>query len=630
MPELNKALLEKASKENIELVSARYEKQQPQCLWGLNGTCCKNCFQGPCRIIPGKAEKGICGAGADLIVARNFLRSVAAGTTGHTDHAKEIALALLEIAEGRTHDYGIADAAKLKNLAGKLGIKTSKPAKKIAKEVALEALGDFRRQQGLFLKPEGKYLNWLRIHATKERIEKWKKLNILPVNADAETSHALNQTTMGCDADPADIMIDALRVALADGYSGLAMASDLQDVVFGSPRITKSTCNLGVLDEGKVNIIVHGHVPLLGIKVVEFARKLEAQAKKAGARGINVVGMCCSGHEALERQGIPVAGHMLQQELAIVTGAADAIAVDMQCIFPALQDVAQCYHTKLITTMDFVKIPGAKHIPFTVHSANKSAKKIVMEAIEAYKKRDPAKVFIPKEKNELYAGFGVESLINALAKVNAANPLKPLVDALKSGDIYGIAAIAGCRNLKVKGNFHEELTKILLKNNVLVIGTGCWAHAAAQAGLMNEGSVKYAGAKLRNVLKAIGNSNGLSTLPACLHFGSCVDNSRISALLEMVSEKTKIPIYKLPIAGSAPEYATEKALAIGTFFLALGITLHVNPIPEVTGSKLISKILTQDLEKITGARVLLAETPEKAAGAMLQAIRQKRQELDWR
>ena len=232
MPELNKALLEKASKENIELVTDRYLKQQPQCLWGLNGTCCKNCFQGPCRIIPGKSERGICGAGADVIVARNFLRSVAAGTTGHTDHAKEIALALLEIAEGKTHDYGIADAAKLKGIAGKLGIKTNKPAKAIAKEVALEALGDFRRQQGLFLKPEGKYLNWLRIHATKERIEKWKKLNILPVNADAETSHALNQTTMGCDADPADILVDTLRVALADGYAGLAMASDLQDVVF--------------------------------------------------------------------------------------------------------------------------------------------------------------------------------------------------------------------------------------------------------------------------------------------------------------------------------------------------------------------------------------------------------------
>ncbi len=630
MPTLNKELLDKAAGENIELVTDRYEKQQPQCLWGLNGTCCKNCFQGPCRIIPGKSEKGICGAGADLIVARNFLRSVAAGTTGHTDHAKEIALALLEIAEGRTKDYGIADIAKLKMIAGKLGIKTNKPAKAIAKEVALEALEDFRRQQGLFLKPEGKYLNWLKLHATKERTALWKKLNILPVNADAETSHALNQTTMGCDADPADILIDTLRVALADGYSGLAMATDLQDVVFGAPHITKSACNLGVLDESKVNIIVHGHVPLLSIKVVEFARKLENIAKKAGAKGINVVGMCCSGHEALERQGIPLAGHMLQQELAIVTGAADAIAVDMQCIFPALQDVAQCYHTKLITTMDFVKIPGAKHIPFTVHDANKAAKKIVMEAIGAYKKRDSARVFIPKEKNELIAGFGIESLAGALAKINRKDPLKPLIDALKRGDIYGIAAIAGCRNLKVKENFHEELTKILLKNNVLVIGTGCWAHAAAQAGLMNEGSAEYAGAKLRKVLKTIGNANGLSTLPACLHFGSCVDNSRIASLLEMLSERTKIPIYKLPVAGSAPEYATEKALAIGTFFLTLGVTLHVNPVPEVTGSKLVSRILTQDLEKITGAKVLLAETPEKAADALLQTIKQKRRTLKWR
>jgi len=624
---INKELIEKAKKDKVKLVFDRFEEQQPQCDFGLTGVCCKNCFQGPCRIIPGKQERGVCGANVDVIVARNLLRSAAAGATCHTDHAKEAILALLKIAEGKTKAYKIKDEKKLRTFAKLLGVKSTGDAKKVAKAVVLEVLEDFRRQEGLFHKTEGCCLNWMNIRATKERIETWRKLGILPVNADAETSHALHQTTMGCDADPINLLLSVLRMGLVDGYSGLNLATDMQDIIFGTPYLTKTTTNLGVLKEDYVNVIVHGHVPLLSEKVLEAAKKPAniARAKALGAKGINVVGMCCTGNELLMRQGIPMAGHVLQQELAIVTGVVDATVVDLQCIYPSLQDIAACYHTKLITTIDYVKIPGALHIKFEVENADKSAQQIIDEALKAYPKRK-RNIFIPKEKTIAYAGFSVEAIIAALSKLNKKDPLKPLIDNIANGNILGVVGIVGCRNPKLRGEpFHEELTKILLKNNILVVGTGCWAHAAAQAGLMTpEATEKYAGPKLKAVLEAIGKANGLPALPPALHMGSCVDNGRIGTLLGAIADRLKVPISALPVAGSAPEYVTEKAVAIGTYFLTLGLAVHLNPIPPVTGSKLVTKVLTQDLEKITGGKVLIGTTPEAAAKAIIQHIKRKR------
>jgi len=479
------------------------------------------------------------------------------------------------------------------------------------------------------VKKEGTYLNWLRIRATKERINTWKKLGILPVNADAETSHILHQTTMGCDADPVDLLLSVMRIGLVDGYSGLTLATDIQDIIFGTPMPVKSESNLGVLKEGYVNIVVHGHVPILSEKIVEWAKKLNDTAKKVGAKGINVVGTCCTGIEVLMRQGVPIAGHVLQQEMVIATGVCDLMIVDLQCIYPSIANVAQCYHTKIVTTIDYVRIPGAIHIPFEVDKADETAKKIVKLAVDNFKNRRKNKVFIPKEKAEVWTGFSAEAIIEALKKVNRKVPLKPLVDAIKSGDIYGIVGIVGCRNPKVRGmRFHEELTKLLIKKNVLVVGTGCWAHAAAQEGLMTpEATEKYAGAKLKRVLKAIGQANGLPALPPALHMGSCVDNGRIGVLLGAIADYLKVPIPALPAAGSAPEYVTEKAVAIASFFLALGLAVHINPVPPVTGSKLVTKILTKDLEEITGGKVLIGTTPEEAAKVIVAHIRKKRKEL---
>ncbi len=626
---VDEAIIEKAKKDKAVLVFDRFQAQQPQCAFGSGGACCNICHNGPCRVIKGKAEKGICGASADVIVARNWLRHTAAGANTHSDHAKEAVMVLLKVAEGKTKAYRITDEKKLRAFAKKLGVRSTGPARQVAKAVALKAMEDFRRQEDFETKKEGEYLNWVKLHASKERIATWKKLGILPLNPDHETSRALHQTHMGCDADPVHLLLTALKLGIADGYGGLHMATDIQDILFGTPMLTQSMSDLGVLKEDHVNIAVHGHVPLLSEKVVEWAKKLENEAKKAGAKGINIIGVCCTGNEVLMRRGIPLAAHEMQQEMVIATGALEAMVVDTQCIYPSVQDVASCYHTKLITTLDFVRIPGAKHIPFHAESADKAAKEIIRTGVQNFRNR-PASIYIPKNKAEVWAGFSPEMIVAALKNVDKKDPLKPLIDNVASGNIRGIAALVGCRNPKLKGTkFGEKMMKILLRNNVLVVTTGCMSHAAAQEGLMNPSAVqKYCGKELAAVLTAIGKANGLpGPIPPVLHMGSCVDNGRIETVLNAVAEKLKVPVYKLPVAASAPEYVTEKAVAIGTWALALGVTTHVNPVPPVTGSELVTRIFTKDLEGITGSKVLIGTTPEDAAKAMITHIDERRKGL---
>lgn len=628
-------LIKKASQEGIELVFDRFSKQLPQCLFGLNGGCCKNCFQGPCRIIQEKSPKGICGVNADVIAARNLLRMCAAGASSHIDHAREILLTLEAIIHGKTSSYKISDEKKLRKLAKALGKKEGQKEKesikKVAEAVVKEALEDFRRQHGIFhQKGEGHYLNWLKITATKERQKLWEKLDILPINADLEISRTLHTTTMGNDADVFSIVLQTLKNGLVDGYCGLHLSTNIQDVLFGIPKIIRSETSLGVLKEDHVNIAVHGHVPLLSEKIVEWAKKLKEEAKKIGARGVNVVGVCCTGNEVLMRHGIPHAASILESEMPIVTGVLEAMVVDAQCIYPSLQDIASCYHTKLITTMT-AKIPNALHIPFKVENADEAAKKIVVEAIKNYKNRG-SNIFIPKEKTELYGGFSAETIIDILSKLNEKDPLKPLIDNLKEGNIFGIAAIVGCRNVKLREKkFAEKLSRILIENNVLVVTTGCIAHCLAYEGLMKPEAREYAGEELRKVLSAISKVNNID-IPPVLHMGSCVDNSRIEVVVNAIANKLNVPIPRLPIVASAPEWITEKAIAIAFWCLALGITTHLNPVPPITtpSAEKLRKILTEDLEKIVGSKILIAETPEDAAKLMLENIKEKRKQLGWK
>lgn len=622
-------MLVKAREEGVETAFDRSEAMGARCKFGLLGVCCKRCLEGPCRIVPGGKgpQAGVCGATADAIVARNFLTMVTEGAAPHIEHAREVALTLLETAEGKA-PYRISDPEKLLNIAAKLGLAVDgREINEVAREVALKALENFQQQFGV--------LPWLKMKAPPKTVARWQSLNVLPVNAHLEVTNAVNRQAMGCDADPVNLLLGAIRVALADGYAGLHLSTDLQDVLFGIPAVVKSEYQLGVIKEDMVNISVHGHIPMLSEKIVEWAEKLENEARAVGAKGINIFGVCCTGNEILMRRGVPVATNFSSQEMPIVTGAVEAIVVDVQCIMPSLPRVAKCYHTEIITTLPNVKIPGATHVEFTPEKADEAAQTIIRKAVANFSKRDPEKIKIPEDKVEAYAGFSTEQILEALKKVNPEDPLQPLAENIKSGNILGVVALVGCTNPRVKQDWaNGEVAKELLKHNVLMVATGCSAHSLAKFSLMSPRGLEYCGERLQQVLKVIGKANGLEALPPVLHMGSCVDNSRVDDLVMALANYFGVEARDLPVAASSPEIQSPKALVIGSYFLAQGIDVHVGIQPPIAGSELVSNILLGDkdqpvltMDGLFGGKLIYEEDPVKAAHLILERIIQKRKAL---
>ncbi len=610
-------LLEKAEEEGVETAWHRYLKQQPQCGFGLLGVCCKNCGMGPCRIDPFGygPTKGVCGADADTIATRNLMRALAAGTASHGDHARDIVEVFRGMVEGWVKDYRIADEQKLLGIAKALGIETEgKGILEIAREVVEIAEMEFG-------KPGEEPLRFLNAYAPARRKSLWSKLGIMPRAIDREVTEVMHRTHMGVDADPLNLIAHGLRTALADGWSGSMMATLFSDTMFGTPKPIKVMANLGVLREDAVNIMVHGHNPLLSMKIAEVAKdpELVELAKSLGAEGgVNVVGMCCTGNEVLMRLGIPIAGNFLQQELAIVTGALEAVVVDYQCIMPALVDVASCYHTKVITTDPKAKVPGAIHMEFDKARATESAKEIVKLAVENFKNRVKERVFIPKERMEAVVGFSVEAILSALG-----GTLEPLAEALRTGKIKGIAGVVGCTNPKVRQDSSlVTITKELIANDVLVVGTGCWAIAMSKHGLFKPEAAELAGSGLKEVCKALG-------IPPALHMGSCVDCSRMLIALAALADHLGVDMSDLPVAGSAPEWYSEKAVAIGSYFVASGLFVHLGVVPPVLGSPKLVEILTKGAEELVGGKFFVETDPQKAAKAMIEHIREKRRKLGW-
>jgi len=602
-------LMEENQRRGVSTPFARLQAQTPQCWVCEEGVSCRMCYMGPCRILgvraAGKATIGVCGATADTIVARNLLRETIGGAASHTEHALEMAEALLDIAEGRLTSYTIKDAGKL--IA-------------VAKDVATIALSDIAKY-------DKEPMAFLKAYAPKSSYETWKKLDIIPSGAMLPIMNGMHRTSMGNDADPVNILLADLKLGLVDGYGGLTIATELSDIIFGTPKPVHSYANLGTIKEDYVNIAVHGHNPMLSEKILEVAERLEPRAREAGAKGINIVGVCCTGNELLMREGVSIAANEMQAESVIATGALEAMVVDFQCIWPILGQVASCYHTKLITTMPYVKIPGALHIEFSSEHADEIAEKIVGEAIAAYSNRDPARVNIPSEISEVFAGFSVEAIVGALSRLNPKDPLEPLITNIVNGNIYGVVGIVGCPNPKERKKLYtERLVKGLLKNNVMVIVTGCTAHITAQEGLMDPNKIDSfeIGAGLKAVLKAVGSASGLPSLPAVLHMGSCVDNSRIGVLLKALSEKLGVKVSDLPVVASAPELITEKAVAIGTWALDLGVSVHVAPALRIEGSKMVTEVLTKGLKDITGSVLIQEEDPDVAIETILGTIREKR------
>jgi carbon-monoxide dehydrogenase catalytic subunit len=603
-------LIDKARKEGLKLAWDRLASQTPQCNFCEMGLSCAKCVMGPCRIIPGlDRDKGVCGADADLTVARNFGRFVAGGSAAHSDHGRDLVEVLHEIGSGRTTAYQIRDEGKLRRLAGEFGLKSDGDIKKVAKDVA-ERLGQDYSTFG----PGLAFLSRL----PKARRELWDKLSITPRGIDREPVEMLHRTHMGVDCDPVSLALHAARTSLSDGWGGSMAGTEISDVIFGTPAPGKTRVNLGVLKTDMVNILVHGHSPVVSEMILAAAADptVLAEAKKAGAAGINIAGLCCTGNELLMRRGVPLAGNHMMTELTIVTGAVEAIVADYQCIMPSLVNIAQCYHTKFITTSDKGHFPGAEAFHFTPHNARELAGKVVLIAIEAFKKRDPKRVFIPVEPVDIMSGFSNEAILGALG----GTP-DPLLDAIKAGTVRGAVGIVGCNNPKLKQDHHHvTLAKELIKKDILVLVTGCATSAMGKAGLLLPEGASMAGEKLAGLCRTLG-------IPPVLHVGSCVDNSRIMHLCAVLANALGVDIPALPVAASAPEWYSEKAAAIGLYAVASGITTHLGLPPMILGSPILTNLAVAGLNDVVGACFIVESEPVKAGQILDDLISSKRQAL---
>ncbi len=613
-----KQMLEKAEKDGVLTAFDRAVAQHPQCQFGYQGICCRLCLQGPCRIksMEGPGSRGICGATAYNIVARFVGIAVAIGTASHTDHGRHMTHTLKEVAEGKLDDYKITDAEKLKKVATRMGIKTEgKEDLQIASELAdlaLEDIGNVGQKESM----------WLNSLLPEGRKQKYKETTVMPKGISNTITDQMAHVHQGMDSDPVNLIFGALKTALAD-LNGMHIACDFSDILFGTPQPGVTEANLGVIDEKQVNIALHGHNPLLSEMIVKAAREMEDDAKKAGAEGINLFGICCTGNEVLMRQQIPLATNFGTQELVITTGAVDAMAVDVQCINPSLQEVSQCYTTRLITTDKLVKIPGSYHIDFKQDKAMENAREIIKLAIEAYEERDSNKVEIPEEKNKVVGGFSLEAMEEILSSVNSDSPYKVIVDAIEAGEISGVGFLIGCNNAKGwQDQNHIEIAKEMAKNNVLMVSTGCAAGSFAKYGLLNAGAIeKYAGDGLKKFLKRLNDSADLKEdLPLIYHMGSCVDNSRIADLIFNLAKEMDVDIPKVPVVGTAPEAMSPKAVSIGSYFLTLGVPLHVGAMPPVEGSTMIYSIATQIAHDVFGGYFILETDAEMSAKKLMQAL----------
>ncbi len=605
-------MLWRAHEDRVETVWDRLAAQEPECGYCALGLSCQNCAMGPCRVDPfGEGpQKGVCGANADVIVARNLARTIAAGASAHSDHGRDILETLYHTGAGETTAYEITDVGKLERLAGEYGVEVDgREPLEIAKELGWTMMEDFGSRQERLT-----FVN----RAPEARRKIWEGAGITPRGIDRENVEVLHRTHMGVDNDYVNILLQALRTSLSDGWGGSMIATELSDVLFGTPEPTQSRVNLGVIKEDQVNIALHGHNPMLSDVIVRAAQDPELQelAEEKGAAGINLVGLCCTGNELQMRRGLPMAGNHLMQELAIMTGALEAMLVDYQCIMPAVTDVAKCFHTEVISTFDKAKFTGATHISFDPERGIEIGRNIVRRAVENFENRVPGRVRIPDDPVDMMAGFSIEAIVGALG----GTP-EPLVDAIRAGKIRGAAGVVGCNNPKIKHDYgHVTLTRRLIENDILVVVTGCGAVANGKAGHMVPEAAAMAGPGLRAVCEALG-------IPPVLHMGSCVDNTRILVLAAALADFLGTDIDALPLAGAAPEWYSEKAVSIGAYVVASGIYTVLGVQPAIFGSPNVVDLLADGLEEVVGATFAVEPDPEKASVLIRRHIERKRKGL---
>ena len=613
-------MLIRADELGIGTAFSRADDMVP-CNIGGAGMCCKLCGIGPCRLTK-DGQTGVCGATIDTIQARNLIRAIAAGSAAHSDHGRDMAFILKAVANGETEGYMIRDVAKLRVIASKYGIPIDKRSpEEIANDLADLYISQFGQQRGEIAPIR---------RAPAKRQKLWREHGVIPRGIDREVVEALHRTHIGDDQDPEHILHHAIRTGLADGWGGSMIATDVSDILFGTPAPLLGQANLGVLREDMVNVVVHGHEPTLSEMIVAASQDPEIieYAKQAGAQGVNLSGICCTANEILMRQGIPAAGNFLHQELAILTGSVEAMVVDVQCIMQALVGLASNFHTKIITTSPKVKIKGSTHIEFDEHRALTVAKNILKTAIDNFKNRGAT--HIPQIRENLVPGFSHE-YINYMLGGSYRASFRPLNDAIMSGRVRGVAAIVGCNNPRSKQDYmHTYVTQELLKQDVLIVETGCGAIAAAKLGLLlGEAGLDKVGPGLREVCEAVG-------IPPVLHMGSCVDNTRIlTVLTQMVADGgLGDDIDQIPAVGLAPEWMSEKALAIATYCVASGAYVifggssPVSGMPDrVSDSDQVLRYISEGWEELYGGKLEFIADADEMVRKTLEHIDKKRKAL---
>ena len=614
------SLLENAQKVGADTWQQRVKNQTPHCGFGESGTCCRICSMGPCRITK-KAPRGICGCDVHGIVGRNYLRFTAGGSATHSDHGREIMHTLHQTKEGG--NYQVKDPEKLIRIAKEWGVETEgKDIYDLAHEMAEIGLMEYGKPFGTqrFLK-----------RAPQHTQDLWKAAGIEPRAIDREVSTAMHMTHMGCSSLPEALIRQALRAGLSDGWGGSMMGTEFSDVMFGTPKPVDTTANIGVMEKDNVNIVVHGHAPSLSEMIVYYANDPEmiAYAKSLGAKGITVSGVCCTSNEVAMRHGIPMAGNFLNQENVVLTGACEAIVVDVQCIFPALGPLSKCFHTKFITTSPIARMPDSEFIQFHAETAGENAKAIVKMAIENFQNRNQDLVNIPNQKQNARVGYSVEAILKVLdgvanSQVDEFGTTKPLLECVTSGVLRGAVAMVGCNNPKVRpDSAHVGLMKKLLENDIILIVSGCSAQAAAKAGLMDPVKAKeYCGDGLKRVCELAG-------IPPVLHMGSCVDISRMLILASELSKDSGIPISQLPVVGCAPEWMSEKAVSIGNYVVATGIETFLGVDPYTKGSEEVANLLQGEhgIKDWVEARFVVDTDIDSLCDKMIACIEAKREAL---
>lgn len=610
-------LLETGKKVGADSWQLRVKNQTPHCKFGEQGICCRICTMGPCRITP-KAPRGICGCDAHGIAGRNFLRFTAGGAATHSDHGREICHTFSHVAPDG--NYRVKDTEKLLRIAKEWGVETDgKDIYDLAHEMAELALMEYGKPHGV--------QRWLK-RAPEHTQKLWHDAEIEPRAIDREVATAMHMTHMGNSSKAEALVRQSLRSGMSDGWGGSMAGTEFSDIMFGTPKPVDTEANLGVMKEEEVNIIVHGHDPSLSEMICEYAEDPEMiqLAKSVGAKGINVAGVCCTSNEVAMRRGVPMAGNFLQQENVVLTGACEAIVVDVQCIFPALGPLSKCFHTKFITTSPIAQMPDSDFIRFEAETAGENAKNIVRTAVENFVNRKKELVHIPQLKQKATVGYSVESIVKTLdgvtnSQVDETGTTKPLIECITSGVIRGAVAMVGCNNPRVRADAaHIGLMKKLIANDIIVILSGCSAQAAARAGLMDKRAKDLCGAGLKRVCE-------LADIPPVLHMGSCVDISRMVVLASELAKDSGLNISQLPLVGCAPEWMSEKAVSIGNYVVATGIDTFLGVEPQVTGSDQMVWWLTEGIRDWVEAAYSIEKDIDKLGDAMIARIEEKRAAL---